>query len=73
MCLQEYDFQAYETLTLACGVIMAARKMVKVLDKWPQELILMTGFGKSNRELSQIKRCMLQIFEVYEIAFPSQK
>ena len=35
MCLQEYEFQHYETLTLACGMIMAARKMVKVLDKWP--------------------------------------
>jgi hypothetical protein len=35
MCLQEYEFQHYETLTLACGVIMAARKMVKTLDKWP--------------------------------------
>lgn len=52
---------------------MAARKMVKVLEKWPQELITMTGFGKTNRELSQIKRCMLQIFEVYEVAFPTQK
>lgn len=49
---------------------MAARKHVKVLEKWPEELILMTGYGKQNRELSQIKRCMLQIFEVYEVAFP---
>ena len=73
MCLQEYEFQHYETLTLACGMIMAARKMVKVLDKWPQELITLTGFGKSTRELSQIKRCMLQIFEVYEVTFPTQK
>lgn len=71
MCLQEYEFMQYDTLTLACGVIMAARKMVKVLDKWPSELIIMTSKGKPGREISQIKRCMLHIFEVYEEAFPS--
>lgn len=58
---------------MACGVIMAARKMVKVLDKWNRELTVMTGRGRSNKELSQIKRCMLHIFEVYEEAFPQQR
>jgi hypothetical protein len=43
-----------------------------VLDKWPVELIQMTSKGKPGREISQIKRCMLHIFEVYEEAFPTQ-
>ena len=35
MCLQEYSFHQYDQFTLACGVILAARKMIKVQDKWP--------------------------------------
>jgi hypothetical protein len=42
MCLQDYNFLQYDALTLACGAIMAARKMVKVLDKWPRELAILT-------------------------------
>lgn len=61
----------YDALTLVCGLIMAARKMVKLLDKWPCELIKLTTKGSQNKELSQIKRCMLQIFECYEDNFPS--
>ena len=47
--------------------------MVKVLDKWNRELTVMTGRGRNAKEQSQIKRCMLHIFEVYEEAFPHQK
>lgn len=28
----------YDPLILVCGIIMKARKMVKILDKWPVEL-----------------------------------
>lgn len=45
MCLQEYAFRQYDTLTLACGIIMAARKSVKILEKWPLELQKMTQRG----------------------------
>jgi hypothetical protein len=65
MCLQEYSFLQYEAFTLACGVILAARKMVKVLDKWPTELQMLTG-----KKQSQVKRCMTHIFEFYEETFP---
>jgi hypothetical protein len=46
---------------------MAARKMVKVQDKWPNELYLMSGLRKKS---TQIKRCMMHIFEFYEETFP---
>ncbi len=54
---------------------MAARKMVKLLDKWPIELARMTmrGAKKQGKEYSQIKRCMLHIFECYQEEFPSEK
>lgn len=49
------------------GVILAARKMVKVIDKFPNELMLIAGV---NKKLSSIKRCMMHIFEFYEETFP---
>lgn len=49
---------------------MKARKMVKILDKWPIELQKLTQRGKQSKELSQIKRCMLHISECYEDNFP---
>lgn len=71
MCIQEYAFLQYDPLTLVCGIIMKARKMVKILDKWPVELQKLTQRGRpSSKELSQIKRCMLHISEVYDDNFP---
>ena len=46
MCLQEHSFMMYDPFTLACGIIMASRKMVRVQDKWPNELYIMTGLRK---------------------------
>ena len=46
MCLQEHNFLQYDPFTLACGMIMAARKMVRLKVKWPYELYLMTGMRK---------------------------
>lgn len=48
---------------------MAARKMMKLKEKWPQELYFMTG---QRKKASQIKRCMNHIFEFYEETFPEQ-
>jgi len=57
----------YDSFSLACGIIMAARKMVRTQDKWPEELVLMTGGRKTQK---QVKRAMIHIFEFYEEAFP---
>jgi len=46
MCLQEHSFLQYDTFTLACAIVMAARKMMKVKDKWPNEMYQMTGYRK---------------------------
>ena len=46
---------------------MAARKIVRVQQKWPNELFLMSGLKKKE---TQIKRCMVHIFEFYEETFP---
>jgi len=46
---------------------MAARKMVRVKDKWSNELFLMSGMRK---KANQVKRCMMHIFEFYEETFP---
>lgn len=35
MCLQEHSFLQYDTFTLACAIIIAARKMTKLKEKWP--------------------------------------
>lgn len=67
MCLQEHAFLQYDSFTLACAIIMAARKMVRVKEKWPRELELMSG---QRKKASQIKRCMMHIFEFYEETFP---
>lgn len=52
MCLQDYSFLQYDALTLSCGLIMAARKMVKILEKWPSELLKLTSKGIPGKELS---------------------
>jgi hypothetical protein len=33
----------YDRFSLACGIIMAARKMVRIKDKWIEELYYMSG------------------------------
>jgi hypothetical protein len=57
----------YDPFSLACGIVMAARKMIRVKEKWNNELYLMSG---SRKKASQVKRCMLHIFEFYEETFP---
>lgn len=52
MCLQDYLFLQYDPLTMAAGIVMAARKMVKILEKWPRELVKLTTRGAPGKELS---------------------
>jgi hypothetical protein len=54
-------------MTLACGIVMAARKMIRIKEKWNSELEAMTAGLIS---LSRAKRCMHHIFEFYEETFP---
>ena len=43
LCLQEYDFQRYESQTIAVAVIMCAWKGIRVVPLWNPELAHMTG------------------------------
>lgn len=45
---------------------MAARKMIRVKDKWPSSLDFICG----HPSITKIKRCMTHIFEFHEEAFP---
>jgi len=67
MCQQNHSFLQYEPLTLACGIIMAARKMIRIKQKWSSELQAMI---EGRVKESKIKRCMAHIFEYYEETFP---
>jgi len=35
-CLKMHEFLEYERLTLACGILMAARKVSNLADLWPE-------------------------------------
>jgi len=67
LCQQEQSFLQYDSLTLACGIVMAARKMIRIKEKWSMELEAMSAGLIS---LSRAKRCMHHIFEFYEETFP---
>jgi hypothetical protein len=67
LCSQDQSFLQYDSLTLACGIIMASRKMIRIKEKWCEELEVMTVGLIS---VSRAKRCMHHIFEFYEETFP---
>lgn len=46
---------------------MAARKMIRIKNKWTPELEVMAG---SKASAARVKRCMHHIFEFYEDTFP---
>jgi hypothetical protein len=69
MCQQNHSFLQYEPMLLACGIIMAARKMIRTKDKWPTALDFICG----QPQISKVKRCMNHIFEFHEEAFPEHK
>jgi hypothetical protein len=49
---------------LSAGILMAARKVVKLKEKWPIDLERIT-----TKKKSQAKRCMLHVLEVYDETF----
>ena len=42
-CLKIHEFLQYDRLTLACGILVAARKISNMADPWPEQLVAMTG------------------------------
>ena len=43
LCLQEYGFASVQPLHMAAAIIAAARKSLKVVNIWSEELVLLTG------------------------------
>lgn len=62
-CLKKHEFLEYDRLTLACGIIMAARKVSNLVDLWPEQLVAMTG---NRLRYPQVKHCMRHILSFFD-------
>jgi len=62
-CLKNHEFLDYDRLTLACGIIMAARKVSNLVDLWPEQLASMTG---NRLRYPQVKHCMRHILSFFD-------
>ena len=62
-CLKKHEFLQYDRLTLACGIIISARKVANLCDLWPEELVMMTG---NRLRFPQGKKCMRHILSFFD-------
>ena len=60
-CQKRQEFLKYDRLTLACGIIMAARKVSNLVDIWPEQLVTMTG---GRLRMPQLKNCVRHILSI---------
>ena len=63
LVMKKYEFLKYDVLTLACSIIMASRKICKVQEYWPDELVAMSG---DRLRQPQLKKCMRHITSFYD-------
>ena len=61
-CLKKHEFLEYDRLTLACSIIMSARKVANFVDLWPEQLVSMTG---NRLRYPQVKFCMSHILSFF--------
>ena len=61
-CLKMHEFLEYERLTLACGILMAARKVSNLADLWPEQLVAMSG---NRLRYPQVKLCMRHVLSYF--------
>ena len=61
-CLKKHEFLEYDRLSLACGIIMSARKAQNLQELWPNELVAMTG---NRLHYPKIKYIMKHICEFF--------
>jgi len=57
-----HEFLEYERLTLACGILMAARKVSNLADLWPEQLVAMSG---NRLRYPQVKQCMRHVLSYF--------
>jgi len=63
LVMKKYEFLKYDVLTLACSIIMASRKICKLQEYWPDELVAMSG---DRLRQPQLKKCMRHITSFYD-------
>ena len=61
--LKKHEFLNYDRLTLACGVVMAARKVANLADLWPEQLVAMTG---NQMRYPNVRPCMKHILSFFD-------
>jgi len=61
-CLKMHEFLEYDSLNLACGILMAARKVSNLADLWPEQLVAMTG---NRLRYPQVKKCMRHVLSYF--------
>ena len=61
--LKKHEFLEYDRCTLACGIIISARKGSNLVDLWPEQLVAMTG---NRLRYPQVKHCMRHILSFFE-------
>ena len=62
-CLKKHEFLQYDRLTLACAIIMAARKVSNLVSYWPEQLVKITG---DRLRYPQVKLCMRHIISFFD-------
>ena len=66
LCLQEYEFQKYDSETLAVSIILCARKGVKISPVWNAELSTLTS-----KTYEDVQECYRKIYTFYQKSFPT--
>ena len=62
-CLKKHEFLEYDRLTLAAGIVMAARKVSNLVEQWPEQLVAMTG---NRLKYPQVKHCKRKILSYFD-------
>lgn len=68
LCLQDFSFYSHSSLTVACGIISAARFYVGIEDVWAPELEELT-----ETPFAKILAVLESVLEFYEQSFPQHK
>lgn len=67
LCLQEYEFRKFDSLTLAISVIIAARKTVGLEPLWHAEFDVIF-----NWDAQKVSQCYSKIYRYYKASFPEK-
>lgn len=68
LCLQEYEFQRYDSHTLAWAVILASRRVVRMKHIWNPEFEALLDADKK-----QVELCAREIYKFYLASFPQNR